>query len=206
MASFDAYADGERIYWTISGLSNPFNTTYYLYAGVYGSACSFGQVNEPSPRYDGVSAPTSGSNNYVSDSWGVSYGDSYTLYPAVRAKNGLWYPAGSSVYVEVEASGRPNNWVWVSNVSSGATINITANSWNSFTARINEFRAYKGMSNYSFTTISSGWLIYAYIVNQAVFAITQMSPPLSAPSSVNSGSSITAYFFNRLKDSLNSIQ
>lgn len=102
--------------------------------------------------------------------------------------------------------GRPNNWSWTNTFISGNPINITASEWNSFTARINDFREYKGLNRYTFTTVNKGDVITASIVNQAINRINDMNPPISPPSTaVANVTTITAYFFNRLRDSLNSI-
>ena len=102
---------------------------------------------------------------------------------------------------------RPTDWAWHSSKTAGQAVSLTANEWNSFCTKINLFRQYKGLSNYTFTTATSGGVITASIVNQAVNAISAMSPPTSAPSTVTSKSSvITASFFNTLRSSLNSIR
>jgi hypothetical protein len=106
----------------------------------------------------------------------------------------------------IQCSVRPANWSWISNVSSGADILISASEWNSFANRINLFRAYKSLASYGFTTVYSGWDWYAYVANQARNAINDMSPPTAVPSTVTSGvTDISAAFFNGLRDSLNSI-
>lgn len=52
---------------------------------------------------------------------------------------------------------RPQNWSWSGIIYSGAPLeNLTADVWNSFTSRINEFRRYKGQGNYGFTSAVSG--------------------------------------------------
>jgi hypothetical protein len=66
---------------------------------------------------------------------------------------------------------KPDAWMWYPQIYAGATIAIAAAHWNAFTSRINEWRAYKGLSSYSFTQVSSGQAISATIVNQARSAI-----------------------------------
>ena len=128
---------------------------------------------------------------------------------AVRAE--ITYTGGSvtltqSIRTQSVSIPRPNNWSWNSNVSSGNQIRISANEWNSFCSRINAFRQYKGMGNYSFSNVSSGSQIYASTVNQARSAIGEISGSGGLPSNVQSGSIITAYFFNQLRNALNAIQ
>lgn len=106
----------------------------------------------------------------------------------------------------ITSSARPANWSWVSTVASGSDILISADEWNDFADRVNLFRAYKGLFPYGFTTVYSGWDWYAYVANQGRNAINDMSPPTGVPSTVTSGvTTISASFFNGLKDSLNSI-
>lgn len=100
---------------------------------------------------------------------------------------------------------RPTNWQWWSTIQRGATINISANEWNSFCAKINEFRTYKGMRTYYFSTVSRGTSISAYIVNEAWNAINQISGHGMLPSYAASGEAITAYFFTQLGNALNSV-
>jgi len=113
---------------------------------------------------------------------------------------------------------RPSDWAWTTTIASGqpcySTYNsggkayiavITAVEWNDFTTRINDFRVYKELSTYSFTTASSGGAFYASIINEARTAINDMSPPTSVPGPASSGGIVTAYILNRLKDALNSI-
>lgn len=97
---------------------------------------------------------------------------------------------------------RPSNWEWVTTKTSGANFSLTAAEWNGFTARINQFRLYKGLSQYSFTTVVSGNTIFASQINEAVIAIRAMATEL--PSQV-SGGAATASFINSLRTTLNSI-
>lgn len=100
---------------------------------------------------------------------------------------------------------RPDNWSWWSTISPGSAIAITAEEWNAFTARINEFRDYYGLDRYWFTTATSGMVISYWIVNQARTAISEISGHGSLPSAAVSGGKIHASFFNSLASALNSI-
>ena len=73
---------------------------------------------------------------------------------------------------------KPVQWEWSSDISQGNTLQITgheihpitADEWNLFTERINEFRNYIGSTSYSFTTVAtSDNFMDAY--NEAVDAI-----------------------------------
>ena len=94
---------------------------------------------------------------------------------------------------------------WDTPKTSGGYFNITAAEWNRFLDAINSARAGKGLTAYNFTYASKGGDFYAYMFNQAVQAISAMNPPISPPSTRSSGDEIYASYFNRLRDSLNSI-
>lgn len=98
---------------------------------------------------------------------------------------------------------RPNNWYWWSNIQSGAPIAISANEWNAFCNRINEFRQYKGFYTEYFTTVYSGMPISAGIVNQARNAIYPMNYYVPYPA--QTGDAITASFFQELQGALNAV-
>ncbi|MCQ4864672.1 hypothetical protein [Pseudoflavonifractor phocaeensis] len=84
---------------------------------------------------------------------------------------------------------------------------LTADGWNTYTANINAVREYRGLGQYSFTTAKRGVTrLSAAMVNEAIAAISAMSPPTSPPGRatpmVTPGS---ASLLNKLVDSLNSI-
>lgn len=102
---------------------------------------------------------------------------------------------------------RPDDWEWTSTIESGAAIEISALEWNLFCDRINEFRVYQELKEYSFTTVVSGQVISAAVVNQAISAISAISGHGTLPSQAVSGvTKITARFFHQLKDALNAIK
>jgi hypothetical protein len=113
--------------------------------------------------------------------------------------------SGYSGYSNIVAYARPSDWAWATSKISGQPINLTAVEWNNFTSRINEFRVYRGLSTYSFTTVSKGMDITASIFNQAVNAINSMSPNPSATSATAKVTVISASILNGIRNSLNSI-
>lgn len=114
--------------------------------------------------------------------------------------------SGSNGRVTLNVKARPFDWSWVTTVSQGSAINLTAAEWNSFTSRINEFRKYSGLSEYSFTTAVSGSTkIEASICNQAYTAIEAILYHGTLPTKLVSGGLLYASFFNGLKDALNAI-
>ena len=164
----------------------------------------------------------------ITNANGTTYGNgtytSNTYYSFLTDGEGKQFVNGAKYYVRVYAydnannisrfasvqityvQARPPNWEWHTPKISGNTFSLTANEWNSFCTKINQFRQYKNKSTYNFTTATSGGDFYAYMFNEARNAINEMSPPTSVPSIKYSGDIIYANDLNRLRDSLNSIQ
>lgn len=146
---------------------------------------------------------------------GLTPGSTYQLRANSYYNTVASYSYSSSIYVTVGYD-RPANFAWTTSIASGnavASFNlatkticpIKATEWNAFTTRINDFRLYKGLTAYSFTTVSSSTTMTASIMNQAITAISNMSPPTSPPSCNTSTNVLSASFYNGLKNSLNSI-
>lgn len=128
----------------------------------------------------------------------VTAGTTYYLYACGYS--------GSAGYVTLTATVRPNDWSWTSTVAQNSQIKLTAAEWNNFTARINQFRSYKGLSAYSFTTaVKNSTPIEAGICNQARTAIDAISGHGTLPTALVSGGALYASFFNGLKTALNAI-
>jgi hypothetical protein len=158
-------------------------------------------------RYDGVTGGTTYTfNGLQPDTW-------YTL--GVEA-----YDSSSGQYSDKATTsaktlkGRPSNWNWSYNIYSGGNVFkttasdgiikayiMTAYEWNNFTKRINEFREYKGLSNYNFTTVYAEGDCTPSIINQAVNAINAMGFNIATVSSVV----VPANVFIQMRDKLNSI-
>lgn len=154
--------------------------------------------------------------NYAWTDIGLSPSTGYTFKGFVKWQGGTRNHVGNVSFTTLSEGGgggtdpnpRPSNWTWNSLVSSAQTnpnqtytgaislAIVDASEWNSFCARINEFRAWKGLSDYSFSSATSGsGLGTPY--SQAVDAITSMAT-VSQPSG----------FYSKLvalKDALNSI-
>lgn len=104
-----------------------------------------------------------------------------------------------------EVAERPNNFAWTYAKTQGGDFNLTASEWNALTSRINAFRAYKNLSNYSFTTAYYDDDFTATIYNQARLAIQGISGYGTYIPTVVSGQDITAYMMNTLVSELNAI-
>src|SRR5690606_13835050 len=161
-------------------------TTLFLSNGTV-----FGQGAYTTNRYRTFTTDAYG-NDLVQDAY---YTVRVTAYDV--ANNGT----SSTVRLQYKVA-RPSNWTWHSSKTSGSVVNLTAAEWNSFVIRINQFRMYKSLSNYSFTTVSSGNPIRASQLNEARSAIASMT---SVPSSAVSGATATASFINALSNSLNAV-
>lgn len=103
------------------------------------------------------------------------------------------------------SSSRPTNFSWTTSKSTGGEFNLTALEWNDLCAKVNQFRVYKSLSVYTFTSASTGGTFYYYMFNEVRTAISAMNPPTALPSSATSGGDIHASMLNGLVGSLNSI-
>ena len=143
---------------------------------------------------------TSGTYTYNGLQSGITYKVSVKAFDA-------YGNVSSEDYRNIQtSSSRPSNFEWTFQKTSGGEFNITASEWNVFLNKINQFREYKNLTQYNFTSASSDDIFYAYMFNQAVQAISAMNPPVSPPSTRSSGDEIYASYFTQLKNSLNSIQ
>lgn len=122
------------------------------------------------------------------------------------------YTSSKSVFVPPK-NVRPQNWNWSFNIVSGGNIHsydnvnqyayiLPATEWNNFTTRINEFRRYKLLSNYSFTYVTRNMDFKATYVNECINAINEMNGNIN---NISKGQDIPAYIFNNMKNNLNSI-
>lgn len=134
---------------------------------------------------------------------GLTGGTSYTGYGYAKWQ-GTWYSTGSvSVTTDAPVNPRPSNWSWYSSKNSGSNFSLTANEWNNFTDRINEFRVYKGYSTVSFTYVYSGNIVRASYFNEAKNAIGAMNA--TGISNRYVGDEILASHLNTLRDRLNEL-
>lgn len=112
---------------------------------------------------------------------------------------------GGQYFTTDAAITRPDDWYWDSTIASGYEINLTADEWNAFCDRINEFRVYDGLDEYDFTRVYSGDEISAAICNEAWYAINAITGHGTMPSKAVSGGALYASFFTGLRDALNSV-
>lgn len=133
-----------------------------------------------------------------------------------------------SVSFVTEASGsgggggtRPEDWAWTSTVRTGATVPVkkvsdgvfeayylTAEEWNGFVDRVQEFADYLGkdVSNLNAAYVTAGepmTYVEPEIMRQVVSAL---NPDITPPAAISSGDEITARFIRRLMVILNGIE
>lgn len=171
------------------------------------------ELSAPQNQYGGFRVRITGQTWYtipVTSSTGTSTG-TYTITglaagtaTAIEGQgqwNGVWYSVESAYAVTQRP--RPSSWSWYSNKYSGGYFNITAGEWNAFCIRINEFREYKGLSQYPFTYALSGRPVTATQYNEARNAINVMNTNI--PVYRNSGDIIYASDLNHLMIGLNGV-
>jgi hypothetical protein len=132
---------------------------------------------------------------------------------------GIWLESVPSDSVNATTLNRPNNWAWSYNMISGGNVYQSSYNagtkvltayimpyaeWNSFTAKINDFRTYKGLAGYAFTTVATGTNVTPSLINQAINAINPMLDVSLRMSNVVVGN-IYAATFNTMRDKLNSL-
>ena len=104
---------------------------------------------------------------------------------------------------------RPSDWSW-ENVAAGVSVPtyngklapVSASEWNSFCARINEFRAYKSMEDYAFTMLTAGTSFSAAIAREAITAIDAIPGAGATPVQIRP---LQAAFWLDLAAALNAI-
>lgn len=138
---------------------------------------------------------------------GLLKGVSYDIKLYSRNSDGT---SGSTWIYGVKTKGaRPNNFGWSTTKSKGSSYTITNNQFQNlvtydeviaFQSRVNEFRDYKNLSSYSFSSKYKGQTITRSMYNEWKSAIDAMSPPTSTYTSGD-----LDVLMNRLRDSLNSI-
>lgn len=174
-------------------------------SGLRSTSTYYVQISSPNGNtYGNGEYTTSQFKTFTSDAGGNSLQNNAWYYLRVSAYDNARNSSTETTQIQYKMA-RPTNWTWHSVKSSGSNINLTAAEWNSFCTRINQFRIYKNLANYNFTTVVTGRDILASQVNEARTAIQQMVPPTATPSAAIAGMNMMASFINGLSTSLNSI-
>ena len=155
--------------------------------------------------YDGVAYGSSVSYTYTGLSAGTSY--NLTCYAIDNAINF----SSISATLAITTLTRPSNFVWSPALSTGMNP-PTAVQVNALNTRINDFRTYKSLAVYSFTTLTAGTYFYWHM-NQTRSALVDLNAYMTGsyasgallPSIKASGDTLYASDLNNFMNSLNSI-
>lgn len=194
------YLGSSDFYWTASAPDCP-NYSVYFYTAR--SNQSF------SSQWD-IAAELN-SNGYITGRL-----SGYTLGYTYKAYVNIYDPStGTSIDSDVvyftlyEKVDRPSDFAWTYAKTKGGAFNLTAYEWKDLMYCINQFRAYKGMADYTFSPtrndIQSGGTFTATIYNQARDAIQTISGCGYTSSAVSTGDIVTAACLNNLVTDLNTI-
>ena len=188
MAAYTFTHTNTAVTFTVTGLSPGDSVAFYVRTEPYSGSMLVDQVF------------TAAGTRMTQTFSVLSTGNSYAVNVAVNDVQ-----IGAQYFNTAPA--RPDNWAWTSAISSGSSIKISAQEWNSFCDRINEFRVYKGLPKYGlFVTVSKGTPISVAIVNHARWAISVIPGCGSVPSEPVAGKTvITASFFSQLRTALNAV-
>lgn len=186
-------------------MSQAFNTHYYYCAGV--TENTFTQSSQTISGVLDSEQATSGGSSYSADgSFRLYEGGKYTLYGFTQAVNGTFYPVGSATIDLAPLLPRPDDWEWSFPTDSGDDFDVTASEWINFLKRINQFRFYKGMSEYDFDTshMWKGQGFTAFTMRQAAWAIYELNGGTSSTvRNVKTGDKIYGIYFDNIRNALN---
>ena len=157
---------------------------------------------------------TSWSNNTVSSATTAALSftantsrNGYQYRCKITASNGTTV-ISDAAKLTVVAETKPDSWEWESTIEQDEDFGITASEFNAFIDHIYAVAAYKKVT---LSGSASTWYVtkdtpmYASQVNDVVELLDVLNPPTAVPSTVQPNTPITASFFNKLKNSLNSL-
>ena len=169
--------------------------------------------------------------NGTSDTYtytGLSPGTRYKCSAVVYKPDMEVLPFAKNYVYQTTDSDRPANWAWeTSGILKGSEINritvdgrtypspLTADEWLAFMNRVKEFYDYVGdtfNSTYWYRAVNgveTGLPMTAMQANAARYLVSQLPMDTSQaplPAEVSPGSTVTAWFFNGLKNALNTIE
>lgn len=121
-------------------------------------------------------------------------------------QGGVWSISEDFVTGSAPFPARPANWSWQSTVAKGEPIALTAAEWRAFYARIDAFRAYKGLGAWpNFVPVDKGTALSAKMMREVTAAIQPMTTAAMPPIPTAGKTEITADYFEKLRDYLNSV-
>lgn len=134
---------------------------------------------------------------------GLAINTTYSLQATIYYNNGQNSVILTGLATTLAA--RPSYYYWTYSKYSGGNFNLTASEWNGLLNNINAVRNYKGYSSYSFTYAYSGNPFYAYMFNQAVYAIQGIPGYGYYLTTVSSDSIVYASYLNNLVSEINAV-
>jgi hypothetical protein len=155
---------------------------------------------------------SAGSYQTFSDSITATAGTHYIKALMCNA-NGCRTTYSNEIQFEI-TNPLPSPWAWTTGCDSDGyklqfdKFEMDASEWNAFTDKINEFRAYKDLPEYSFYTVSSDEIFWDWIYNQAVSAISDLNLYSSIPYDAGNATSegrCYADTFNDLMKAINNV-
>lgn len=162
--------------------------------------------------FNSYSSPNSGTfPDYSTRYWVRAYGVSSDGHTSA------WSEYGSVVTgPDPSAPIKPTSWSWTTSIVTGGAVYqtskinanyyiayiITATEWNAFTAKINEWLKYKGLTTYTFTTVQRDTSFTSAIINEAISNINRML----TSNQLYYSEVVTAQLFIDMRDRLNLIQ
>jgi hypothetical protein len=182
--------------WIIN-LSEYFDSVSYIRVGVCSEPFTSGQYEEPTGIINYVTAPSSNRGAAASGSASQVVD---RVYGFAQTVDGRYWSTGSDSTGMVE---RPYNWEWYASKTTGQDYYVSATEWNDFMLRVLNFEVYKGVFPYGWTNAQSGSNFDYTKFNEARNNIARMITT-SVPT-VKTGDTVYAWYFNQLRDDLNSI-
>lgn len=179
-------------------VSNYFDTSNYIRAGICTGDFTDGQNYEPSGIVASTYATSSTLACVASGTITSPITSASTVYGFAQAANGLYYKAGSEKII--------SPFAWTYPKTAGGDFNLTAVEWNAFTAKINDAQAYKGQSQRVFTKAVKENEFKASMAVEAWVSLWYMNPPAGLPSIASAGEVVKASHLNQLVNALNSIK
>jgi hypothetical protein len=144
---------------------------------------------------------------------GLNSGSTYTLKGFVKSTSTSGrVHAGTVAFTTTGTTvTRPNDWVWTS-LSNGSTTYelggvlradvVSSTEWNSFCNRINEFRRWKNLEDFTFTNVASKTSFSNSIYEEARIALSALT---TVPASVSTGETGVNSKIQFLSNALNAI-
>lgn len=97
------------------------------------------------------------------------------------------------------------DFAWTNPKTSGSNFNLTVSEWNSYITALNDKRTQLGYSSLPSCSLLKGDSFTATIFNNVVQGLKDIKSDTTVPSNVVKGNNIYAWYFNKLRDDLNSV-